>query len=126
MRRRSFAATSRCCRAHSASVGERCSSAHDSRCRSIGTCASQQSTEQNTSAVRERLHRPDYSQDKSRLRIELNANETLAEIMSALLRLAQETDTHVEGINSTGRQLEDAYLKLITEDEFSGFLRATK
>ncbi|HTL56881.1 MAG TPA: ABC transporter ATP-binding protein [Candidatus Limnocylindrales bacterium] len=77
-------------------------------------------------AVRERLNRPDYSQDKSRVRIELSADETLEEIIGALLRLAKETDTCVEGINSTGRQLEDAYLKLITEDEFSGFLRAKK
>jgi len=55
-RRRSFAAASRCCRAHSAAVGERCSSAQASRWRSIGTWASQQGTEQNTSAARERLH----------------------------------------------------------------------
>jgi hypothetical protein len=40
--------------------------------------------------------------------------------------VAGETGTRIEGINSTGRQLEDAYLKLITEDEFSGFLRANK
>jgi ABC-2 type transport system ATP-binding protein len=77
-------------------------------------------------AVRERFNRRDYSPDKSRLRLELNANESLGEIIGALLHLAKETDTCVEGINSTGRQLEDAYLKLITEDEFSGFLRATK
>jgi len=77
-------------------------------------------------AVREHLNRPDYSQDKSRVRIELSASETLSEVIAALLHLAKETDTCVEGINSTGRQLEDAYLKLITEDEFSGFLRATK
>jgi ABC-2 type transport system ATP-binding protein len=78
------------------------------------------------SAVRDRLNRVDYSQDKSRLRIELGANETLAEIIPSLLQLAKETGTCIEGINSTGRQLEDAYLKLITEDEFSGFLRANK
>ncbi len=77
------------------------------------------------SAVRERLNRIDYSQDKGRLRIELGADETLSEAIDALLKLARETDTCIEGINSTGRQLEDAYLKLITEDEFSGFLRAT-
>ena len=77
-------------------------------------------------AVRTRLNRIDYSQDKLRVRIELGANETLAEVVESLLSLARETQTHIEGINSTGRQLEDAYLKLITEDEFSGFLRATK
>jgi len=38
--------------------------------------------------------------------------------------LARDTGVRIDGINSTGRQLEDAYLKLITEDEFSGFLRA--
>ena len=37
-------------------VGDRASSAQDSRCRSIGTCASQQFTEQNANAVRARLH----------------------------------------------------------------------
>lgn len=77
-------------------------------------------------AVVERLNRPDFSQDKSRLRIELGANETLDEVISQLLDLARKTGTRIDGINSTGRQLEDAYLKLITEDEFSGFLRASK
>jgi ABC-2 type transport system ATP-binding protein len=78
------------------------------------------------SAVKERLGRVDYSQEKDRLRIELGADEVLGEVVGALLSLAKETNTQVDGINSTGRQLEDAYLKLITEDEFSGFLRANK
>jgi ABC-2 type transport system ATP-binding protein len=77
-------------------------------------------------AVRDRLGRTDFSQDKDRLRIELGANESLAEVVESLLSLAKEMQAQVEGINSTGRQLEDAYLKLITEDEFSGFLRANK
>ncbi|HVV72841.1 MAG TPA: ABC transporter ATP-binding protein, partial [Verrucomicrobiae bacterium] len=77
-------------------------------------------------AVRDRLGRTDYSQDKDRLRIELRADEVLGQVVEDLLLLARETQTRVEGINSTGRQLEDAYLKLITEDEFSGFLRANK
>jgi len=77
-------------------------------------------------AVRNRLNRVDYSQDKGKLRLELDSDETLEEVVGALLNLARETHTCIEGINSTGRQLEDAYLKLITEDEFSGFLRATK
>jgi hypothetical protein len=47
-------------------------------------------------------------------------------VLDSLLALAKETQTRIEGINSTGRRLEDAYLKLITEDEFSGFLRAGK
>ena len=67
-----------------------------------------------------------YSQEKCRLRIELGADEALGTVVESLLELARETNTHIEGINSTGRQLEDAYLKLITEDEFSGFLRACK
>ena len=77
-------------------------------------------------AVRERLQRVDYSQDNGRLRLELGANEVVGEVLAALMKLATETGTVIEGVNSTGRQLEDAYLKLITEDEFSGFLRATK
>jgi hypothetical protein len=60
------------------------------------------------------------------MRLELGAGESLGQVIESLLSLAKETQTQLEGINSTGRQLEDAYLKLITEDEFSGFLRATK
>jgi ABC-2 type transport system ATP-binding protein len=77
-------------------------------------------------AVIERLNRPDLSQDNGKVRIELGADETLDEVVSQLLDVARKTNTRIEGINSTGRQLEDAYLKLITEDEFSGFLRASK
>lgn len=54
-RRRSFAFASRCCRAHSAAVGDRRSSAQASRWRSMGTWASQQETEQKARAVRGRL-----------------------------------------------------------------------
>src|SRR5262245_36207790 len=64
-------------------------------------------------AVTEKLQRLDYSQDKNRLRIEIGQDETLGELMQVLLTLAQETGTSIEGVNSTGRQLEDAYLKLI-------------
>lgn len=77
-------------------------------------------------AVKNRLGRTDYSQDKERLRIELGSDEPLGDVIESLLALARETQTRIEGINSTGRQLEDAYLKLITDDEFSGFLRANK
>ena len=77
-------------------------------------------------AVCERLKRVDYAQDKGRLRIELAAGEVVAEVVESLLQLARETGARIEAINSTSRQLEDAYLKLITEDEFRGFLRATK
>lgn len=55
-RRRSLASASRRSRAHSAAVGDRRSSAQASRWRSMGTWASQQDTEQKTSAVRGRLH----------------------------------------------------------------------
>jgi hypothetical protein len=46
--------------------------------------------------------------------------------MAALLELAKDTGVTIVGVNSTARQLEDAYLKLVTEDEFRGFLRAKK
>jgi ABC-2 type transport system ATP-binding protein len=84
------------------------------------------SSERLRAAVRDRLGRSDFSQESDRLRLELGADEVLSEVMEALLSLARETGTRIEGINSTGRQLEDAYLRLITEDEFSGFLRAKK
>ena len=77
-------------------------------------------------AVRERLKREYLSQDGTALRLELKAEEDMAAVVDSLLKLAREMEIHIEGINSTGRQLEDAYLKLITEDEFSGFLRAAK
>jgi len=77
-------------------------------------------------AVRERLKRVNYAHDKERLRLELGADEQLSEVLDSLLALAHETNAQIEGVNSTGRQLEDAYLKLITEDEFSGVLRAGK
>jgi ABC-2 type transport system ATP-binding protein len=74
-------------------------------------------------AVFERLHREDHSQDPERIRLELGSDEVAGEVIESLLRLAKETDTTVLAVNSTARQLEDAYLKLITEDEFRGFLR---
>jgi ABC-2 type transport system ATP-binding protein len=77
-------------------------------------------------AVRERLQRTDTSADRRRLRLELGAGEAVGDVLEPLLQLARETETRIEGVNSTGRQLEDAYLKLITEDEFSGFLRANR
>src|SRR2546425_12316505 len=48
--------SSRCSRAHPAAVGAVFSSAHASRCRSMGTCASQQSTLQKANPVPLRLH----------------------------------------------------------------------
>ena len=78
------------------------------------------------SAVYKQLGRQDISQDKSRLRVELKAEEPLDRVLESLLEVARQTSTQIEGVNSTGRQLEDAYLKLITEDEFSGFVRASK
>jgi ABC-2 type transport system ATP-binding protein len=83
-------------------------------------------TDRFRAVVSQRLGRVDWSHERQRLRIELGNDEPVGEIVDALLQVARETDVSVEGINSTGRQLEDAYLKLITEDEFSGFLRATK
>lgn len=83
-------------------------------------------TDRFRAAVHAQLDRLDLSQDKARLRLELGAHEPVGDVVKLLLKIAQENAVTVEGINSTGRQLEDAYLKLITEDEFSGFLRATK
>jgi ABC-2 type transport system ATP-binding protein len=77
-------------------------------------------------AVQFRLNSPDLSQDKTRIRLELPSDKPLDQFLNSLLAIAKDTGTQVEAVNSTGRQLEDAYLKLITEDEFSGFLRANK
>jgi ABC-2 type transport system ATP-binding protein len=74
----------------------------------------------------ERLQRQDYSQDPGRIRLALNPTETAGQILHDVLSLAREVGATIEGINSTGRQLEDAYLKLITDDEFRGFLRVSE
>lgn len=76
--------------------------------------------------IHERLDRHDLCQDGHRIRLELGANEVVGDIVSTLLALAREAGVTVDSVNSTGRQLEDAYLKLITEDEFRGFDRAAK
>ncbi len=81
-------------------------------------------TDRFRAAIREQLHRNDLSQDGERVRIELAPDEAAGELMEKLLRLARETEATIMAINSTAQQLEDAYLKLITEDEFRGFLRA--
>jgi ABC-2 type transport system ATP-binding protein len=74
--------------------------------------------------IEERLGRIDLCRDGGRVRLELASRDVVGEIVASLLVLAREADVNVEGINSTGRQLEDAYLKLITTDEFRGFDRA--
>jgi ABC-2 type transport system ATP-binding protein len=74
--------------------------------------------------VQARLNRQDICRDGSRVRIELGSQDVVGEIVSALLALAHEAGIRVEGINSTGRHLEDGYLKLITADEFRGLDRA--
>lgn len=74
--------------------------------------------------IQERLGRADLCRDGGRVRMELGPSDVVGEVVSSLLVLAREADVNVEGINSTGRQLEDAYLKLITNDEFRGFDRA--
>lgn len=76
--------------------------------------------------IHERLDRHDLCQDGHRIRLELGATEVVGDIVSTLLALAREAGVTVDSVNSTGRQLEDAYLKLITEDEFRGFDRAAK
>lgn len=76
-------------------------------------------------AIRSRLGRDGLSLGQGTLRIELRADEGVGDIVSTLLAMAEEIGTTVVGINSTGRRLEDAYLKLVSEDEFRGFLRVT-
>ncbi|MDA1276479.1 MAG: ABC transporter ATP-binding protein [Verrucomicrobia bacterium] len=77
-------------------------------------------------AACERLGRKDLCGEDGRLRFEMDAREPVGNVIEACLKVARETDSVVEGVNSTGRRLEDAYLKLITEDEFRGFLRANQ
>jgi ABC-2 type transport system ATP-binding protein len=72
------------------------------------------------------LSRVDHSQERGKIRIELRPDEPAAEVLERLLQLAREHGATIDGVNSTGRQLEDAYLKLITDDEFRGFLRAAQ
>ncbi len=67
------------------------------------------------------LARTDLCRDGGRLRFEMKAEEDVGALVSRLLTIAADSRSRVVGINSTGRQLEDAYLKLITEDEFRGF-----
>jgi ABC-2 type transport system ATP-binding protein len=80
-------------------------------------------TDRFRAALQEQLQRPDLSRDPGRIRLALSDGETTGQILETVLQLARDTDTTVEGVNSSGRQLEDAYLKLITDDEFRGFLR---
>ena len=68
----------------------------------------------------------DLGRESDRVRLELNGDHAIGEIVEPLLAVAKDTETTITGINSTSRRLEDAYLKLITEDEFRGFLRASK
>lgn len=77
------------------------------------------------SALEARLERPNLSHEHGKLRIELGPDETAGDVIEQLLPIARETGATIEGINSTGRQLEDAYLNLITDDQFRGFLRAS-
>jgi ABC-2 type transport system ATP-binding protein len=75
-------------------------------------------------AIREVLHREPILPDPGRVRLELDVQEVAGDVIERLLQVARETGTTIVAVNSTARQLEDAYLKLITEDEFCGFLRA--
>jgi ABC-2 type transport system ATP-binding protein len=74
-------------------------------------------------AIREQLRRDPVLPDPGRIRLELRSQEIAGEVIEQLLRIARSTGTTILTVNSTARQLEDAYLKLITEDEFRGFLR---
>jgi ABC-2 type transport system ATP-binding protein len=71
--------------------------------------------------IREQLGRDDLRRDGGRLRFEIRKEENVGQLMPKLIELANKTSVEIEGINSTGRRLEDAYLRLITDDEFRGF-----
>jgi ABC-2 type transport system ATP-binding protein len=71
--------------------------------------------------VRDQLGRDDLCRDGGRLRFEVRKEENVGQLIPKLIDLANKTSVDIEGINSTGRQLEDAYLRLITDDEFRGF-----
>lgn len=67
------------------------------------------------------LGRKDQCQDGGRMRLEILKEDDVGALVTELLQLGKASGIRVEGITSTGRQLEDAYLKLITDDEFRGF-----
>jgi ABC-2 type transport system ATP-binding protein len=75
------------------------------------------------SDIEARLSRRIFSHEPGRLRIELDSEDVVGEVVNEILILARKHSVTISGINSIGRQLEDAYLKLITEDEFRGFER---
>jgi ABC-2 type transport system ATP-binding protein len=83
-------------------------------------------TESLRAAIKARLGREDQGVDPGVLRIELRADERVGDIVALVLELAKQAEVDVVGINSTGRRLEDAYMKLVSDDEFSGLLRAAQ
>jgi len=83
-------------------------------------------TESLRAAIKARLDREDQGPDPGVLRIELRADERVGDIVALVLELAKQAEVDVVGINSTGRRLEDAYMKLVSDDEFSGLLRAAQ
>jgi ABC-2 type transport system ATP-binding protein len=76
-------------------------------------------------ALDQHLHRPVSCDLPGLIRLELRTGESPGQLLETILPLARDCHTTIEGVNSTGRQLEDAYLKLITDDEFRGFRRAS-
>jgi len=76
-------------------------------------------------AIRQRLERVERSPEPGRIRVEFEPEDNAGYLVGRLVILAHETGARIEAVNSTGGQLEDAYLRLITEDEFRGFLRVT-
>ena len=83
-------------------------------------------TESLRAAIKARLGREDQGPDPGVLRIELRADERVGDIVTLVLELAKQAEVDVVGINSTGRRLEDAYMKLVSDDEFNGLLRAAQ
>ncbi|MCS1410339.1 MAG: hypothetical protein M2R45_03531 [Verrucomicrobia subdivision 3 bacterium] len=71
-------------------------------------------------SFQERLRQENLWRDGGRHRFEIRLLENIGPLMSNLLALAAETQTTIEGGNSTGHQLEAAYLNLVADDEFWG------
>jgi hypothetical protein len=83
-------------------------------------------TESLRAAIKARLNREDQGTDPGVLRIELRSDERVGDIVALVLELAKQAEVDVVGINSTGRRLEDAYMKLVSDDEFCGLRRAAQ
>jgi len=64
--------------------------------------------------------------ERGRFLLEFHREKNIGVVIDQLVKLTKECDVDIQSINSTGRRLEDSYLKLISEDEFRGFVRYSK